>query len=1268
MKKINWTITVLLFGSVLFNQQHSETLLDFFSKSYVIQDGKINIEIHSRPINYLNDLGDFIPIPDVENIDSLNTLVESQITSYYNQSRYNYEPSYGHYSINQYYNATGGTIYEWGGGSIEFITSNRVNPLESPGNHRFYEKWRITIGDLIGPNPVVTNVIYMNDISAYDGLGNCAVGETSYTINVKKFTPSGTPTIAQYWNYIDSGLPYYSHTVIKNGASPATITIPGVYKPGLINSINDAINSEDSYYSMYFGFSIQDEDYVCDEYIYDNFVTNFENHFMIIQVSNPISVTMVNEASSDQFQLGGRLGIDSDPSNGGWEYDPDNGTGLNSGSVVPNLEWNYQYDVLTQSPRLTRSDTWEMLKHLRWNNESTEFYRIANDLHISDSFEYAAQFASFIPDGINISIDEGISVEFSDPWYIENGVQNTEYLQITNNQSLPYIFDNRGNLQGLESLEYPFYSFHILSPFLATTDGIYEVGFEVVDASGAPAGDVVPDPRYSDNTHFAVVFDIDAATLRFILTAVNLQENAQIHIVSTDYLSIPAGADITFAQNVDIIVDGTLNIVASSGNATSLNFAPDCEVLVNGDLQIQGVENDNVILSSSSTWDGIKISPTGNVDIQHATIQNSEKGLWFIPKTDNVVVGQSTITNTIFNDNIINSIYFDNQICNQTNGQGTYIITRHLNIDKCSFVNSITETTGNAINIEDSNQRITITESAFENSNIFASSYYGSFVLRENTFTNIASTIIKRVELDGRGLYNLEYNTFEGNDDGSNYPLLRIHIPPHEIPYNEPNYNLWGEPAYYINVSKNTFIDGYISIISSVIAGSYFYTEFSHNIVYARNPELSSGLEIYQDSFLDHNVFSGYTYPTYPPVDQYNFNLDNFVADPLFYSTDLNNPLGYHVKWGIEECCYGIQELCNAGVELPKFGSPCVNYNDLYTIGRNQYNKAKGDINGDQLVNVLETTSIVYYIMNFPFPLLENSVTDWVADNPLPGLVPEFEWGSWSFGPHVVLESPNWAAEVTGDGSINVGDVVSIISCITNGGTYCNFNARSDLQVGSVSYNLLYSNNNQTFRSGFDDLELSINSDVEVAGVQLEVLFDNSIAEFIGIEQTDVSSELNLEYRLTEEGKVRLILYPETDYFIPSGNNHILTLRFEGLTRNSNGQPDILISDPIFAGFGGIRLDIITIENIPIEFSLKPAYPNPFNPITTIQYDIPVTGNVSIILYDMLGREVKVLVDNEANIGSHFISFSGANMASGTYFVKMKSGEFTQTQKIMLVK
>lgn len=91
-------------------------------------------------------------------------------------------------------------------------------------------------------------------------------------------------------------------------------------------------------------------------------------------------------------------------------------------------------------------------------------------------------------------------------------------------------------------------------------------------------------------------------------------------------------------------------------------------------------------------------------------------------------------------------------------------------------------------------------------------------------------------------------------------------------------------------------------------------------------------------------------------------------------------------------------------------------------------------------------------------------------------------------------------------------------------------------------------------------------------------------------------------------------------------------------------------------------------EHLPYEFKLLQNYPNPFNPTTKINYSIPTSSKVSLIVYDILGREVKLLVNEFQNAGRYSIDFNAEGLSSGVYFYRLTSGQFSETRKLILLR
>jgi len=99
---------------------------------------------------------------------------------------------------------------------------------------------------------------------------------------------------------------------------------------------------------------------------------------------------------------------------------------------------------------------------------------------------------------------------------------------------------------------------------------------------------------------------------------------------------------------------------------------------------------------------------------------------------------------------------------------------------------------------------------------------------------------------------------------------------------------------------------------------------------------------------------------------------------------------------------------------------------------------------------------------------------------------------------------------------------------------------------------------------------------------------------------------------------------------------------------------------------------LVAIQNVsgelPVSYELSQNYPNPFNPVTNIRFAIPKEGFVTLKVFDITGREVRTLVNENLQTGKYNVDFSGAELSSGVYFYRINAGSFTEVKKMVLVK
>ncbi len=122
------------------------------------------------------------------------------------------------------------------------------------------------------------------------------------------------------------------------------------------------------------------------------------------------------------------------------------------------------------------------------------------------------------------------------------------------------------------------------------------------------------------------------------------------------------------------------------------------------------------------------------------------------------------------------------------------------------------------------------------------------------------------------------------------------------------------------------------------------------------------------------------------------------------------------------------------------------------------------------------------------------------------------------------------------------------------------------------------------------------------------------------------------------------------------------------LDKSASGKVQYRLKQIDFDGQFEYSTVIEVDAGLPKQFALQQNYPNPFNPTTVINYQLPVASNVSLKVYDVLGKEVMTLVNGRQEAGDYNVSLNAASLSSGVYFYRLQSGSFVETKKMMLVK
>ena len=208
-------------------------------------------------------------------------------------------------------------------------------------------------------------------------------------------------------------------------------------------------------------------------------------------------------------------------------------------------------------------------------------------------------------------------------------------------------------------------------------------------------------------------------------------------------------------------------------------------------------------------------------------------------------------------------------------------------------------------------------------------------------------------------------------------------------------------------------------------------------------------------------------------------------------------------------------------------------------------------------------------------------------------------------------------------------------------------------------------------------IEINIHSDLDVYGVQFDLSYDYSE---LSLSKDDINSlieTVDVYAKVIEPGLARVIMFSmQGDKVMEEGISSIIDIKFEG---NSNATTNISISDLILAGVNGVAIDCESNAafdldlGMPAETSLSKNYPNPFNPSTTIPFQLEKAGYVSLKVYDMSGSLVKTLASDYRDAGSYEVIWNGLNndgqqVASGQYILKMSAPTYSNTLQMTFLK
>ena len=287
-------------------------------------------------------------------------------------------------------------------------------------------------------------------------------------------------------------------------------------------------------------------------------------------------------------------------------------------------------------------------------------------------------------------------------------------------------------------------------------------------------------------------------------------------------------------------------------------------------------------------------------------------------------------------------------------------------------------------------------------------------------------------------------------------------------------------------------------------------------------------------------------------------------------------------------------------------------------------------------------------------------------------------------GMYLLSSNPTFTNVIISDNSATHGGAIYISSSTSP--TFTNVTISDNLApYGGGMYllssnptftNVTFSGNSATYGGGILFL-YNIHHSGQIDGssptLKNSILWGNSPDEIYFWEFESAGHSITISYSDIQGGEAGIVTNDGTVYW-GEGNIDSDPLFCE----TQNGDFTLASNSPcVGTGQSGANMGALgvgcdeplsIVDNIiPNTYTLS-SYPNPFNPTTTITFTIPEFGHTTIIAYDITGRQLETLTNEVLNMGNYSIDWNASSYPSGVYLIRMGSGDFTQTQKVVLVK
>ena len=271
---------------------------------------------------------------------------------------------------------------------------------------------------------------------------------------------------------------------------------------------------------------------------------------------------------------------------------------------------------------------------------------------------------------------------------------------------------------------------------------------------------------------------------------------------------------------------------------------------------------------------------------------------------------------------------------------------------------------------------------------------------------------------------------------------------------------------------------------------------------------------------------------------------------------------------------------------------------------------AAGDLNEDEVLNIQDLITMVNHIL----------------------------------GSSLVADCALEAADMNMDGTINIQDLITLVNAILGSARSAQLNGYAEIK----------------YMSSGNDMIIQINSDVDLAGIQLSLLNNT---------QVDVKLKDNSHIKQKshfQNGITRYLAYSMFNQPFDGRTTEILIQSAGKMNMN-----DVQI---ILADINGDALNTShsqgsqNYQSGPHSFEISKLYPNPFNPSTEIRFSMPMDGHVHLAAYDVRGKELDIIFEGAQSVGQHSYTWNAASLPSGVYYIRLQTGDMVTSKKALLVK